>query len=134
AVDPVEELRLALRVQVLDQAMNPDEIKFRDRNVGKAVAALRSIGDSRRALQLQAAWRDEEPEAPLEVREMDRKYRSEIIRRFRDDLRNSMKSGNPLVQTAAADLVNEVGVSIRGSAPEDAGGVMRSLAPDLVGL
>src|SRR5262245_55693668 len=67
AIAPVEDLRQALKIPVREPEKNPEELKYRERILGQRVAALRSISDLRRALQLQAAWRDAEAEATVEM-------------------------------------------------------------------
>lgn len=137
AADPVEDLRQALRIPVRDPN-NKDELSFRQRSLERAVARLRTVSELRRALQLQAAWRDEEAEAAPEVRKIDQDSRTLVAERFRDDLRQAMQSGDAVEETAAADLLSEVGVSIRGSglpaAPEPPAGVASLMAPELIGL
>src|SRR5262249_34492490 len=48
--------------------------------------------------------------------------------------RKMMTSGDRLAQVAAADLLNEVGVSIRGTSDQDRGGVTSTMAQDLIAL
>jgi HEAT repeat protein len=131
--DPVEALSRDLKIKVLDP-QNQEALKFRERSLQRDVQELRSINELRRALQLQAAWSDDQAGAVAEVQVIDRKYRELIADRFRQQLTRMMKSGDPLAEMAAADLLNEIGVSIRGSSEQGAGGVTRRLAPDLVDL
>lgn len=92
--DPVEELKQALR--------NPTDKATLDRRV----AALRSLGEMRRALVLE--W---SPEA-LKSREV-------LIDRFQTDVRAALRDGDLPTRLATATMIGELGVG--GSVPDAAG-------------
>lgn len=131
AADPVEDLRQALKVAVRDPMKNPDELDFRQKNVAKKIDALTSVNELRRALQLQASWRDDDRDE--RVASIDQPLRARVADRFRKSLHEMMQNGR-LSQLAAANLLEDVGTSIRGTGTEDKGGVTRALAPDLITL
>jgi HEAT repeat protein len=125
--DPVEELRLALRIPVVDPLKNPDELAFRRQNLAKKILSLKTIGELRRALALND-WLDGD-ENP-QIRAIDRDIRAEVAHHFEREVRSALASANPAIQEAAAKTVGEMGSSIRGvGQPGET--VTRPLAPDL---
>lgn len=131
SADPVEELRQALKVPVLDPMGNPAELEFRRKNVQQRINALKTVSDLRRALQLQGGvWRSEEQDPT--VKEVDSALRAQVADRFRQALQAAMKNGTPS-QLAAAELLEAIGVSIPDTGA-NTGGVARPLAPDLAAL
>lgn len=132
AADPVEELRQALKIPVRDPMKNPGELEFRRRNIEERIKALRTVGDLRRALQLQAAWRADDEGDP-DIRKIDLPLRVQVAERFRESLRAAMKSPDASAQLAAADLLEDIGSTLQDSG-DNHGGVARPLTKDLVAL
>lgn len=128
--DPVEELRQALKVPVRDSVRNPDELAFRKNVLEKRIAALKSIGDLRRALQLQD-WRDEDRDE--KVARVDQPLRAAVEERFQKGIHAVVKKGDAVGQLAVANMLGDMGVTVRGTG-ENKGGAARPLTADLVEL
>jgi HEAT repeat protein len=139
ANDPVEDLRQALKIGVIDSTGNPDELRFRRENLTKLIAKLRGPGDLRRALMLQE-WLDEDQDE--KVREIDSKLRGEVADKFKQALHDFMQHGDAAGRMAAAGMLAEMGTEVKtpsrtGADIKSSGtkfGVASSLAPDLVKL
>lgn len=129
AGDPVHDVREALRVPVRDPMKNPGELEYRQKNVGKRIDALKNLGDMRRAIVLQE-WRDEDREEA--IAKVDRELRGRVIDRLAKGLRAVMQKGDPASQQAAAEMLADIGVGVRGNLPKT--GAAQELAPDLVRL
>jgi HEAT repeat protein len=127
--DPVDDLRQALKAPVFDATRNPDELRFRDENLTKRVNALKTVVDFRRALMLNDWLIDDQD---LNVRELDRRKRAEVAKRFEDTVRAAMEGGREAEQIAAAKLLAEIGINIRGA--DAVSSLTRALAPDLAKL
>lgn len=128
--DPVEDLRQALKVAVRDPMKNPDELEYRQRSLTKKAEAIQSIGDLRRALQLQE-WRDEDRDT--KVADVDKPIRALVAEKFEKAVRDVLQHGNPVGQMAAANLLGELGISVRG-AGMNKGGAARPLGEDVAKL
>lgn len=127
-VDPVEELRQALKVQIRDAVKNPDELDFRKRTLTRWINALQTIGEMRRALLLQE-WRDEGESDPNVVA-IDRPLHGEIAKRLEAALRAVLDKGNAPSRLAAVNLIGDMGLTGKGVVTRT--GVAVSLARDLV--
>ncbi|HEV3205052.1 MAG TPA: HEAT repeat domain-containing protein, partial [Gemmataceae bacterium] len=134
--DPVEELSKALKMRVGDPMKNPEELTYRQTNVTKKVEALRTISAIHRGLALDG-WLDKEligeddplrPEATI-----DRAIRVKLMERYLAILRGALESGAPTTQLAAANLIADLGTSIRAIGGNKMG-LNRILAPDLIKL
>jgi hypothetical protein len=119
--DPVEQLRLALR------AFPPDS------NLQQRVLALRTVGEMRRALALQD-WRPEV--AATEEPAMAGRHQAQLllVERFKKDVRQILKQGGIDTRLAALDMLAEMGPSVTAPDTEDARGIARTFAPELVEL
>src|SRR5262249_49361877 len=98
----------------------------REKLLTKRVEALKTLGDLRRALQLQE-WRpDEGFDEKLQI---DRPLREKVAARFEQGIREAFK-GTPTMQKAAAQMLGEMGLSVRGTQ----GGInlSRAFTQDLV--
>jgi HEAT repeat protein len=102
--DPVEELRLALRAPLREPAA-------REKLLTKRVDALRTLGEIRRALQLQEWNLDEGIDEKLQA--IDRPLREKLAARFEQGVREAFK-GSPIQQKAAAQMLAELGLTVRG--------------------
>src|SRR5207253_2223130 len=118
--DPVEELRLALRAPLRDPAV-------REKLLTKRVEALRTLGQLRRALQLQEWGLDEGLEEKLQA--IDRPLREKVAARFEQGMREAFK-GSPTMQKAAAQMLAEIGLTIRGI--QGRANLSRAFTQDLV--
>lgn len=127
--DPVQDLRDALKVPVRDPMKNQAELDFRMKNVGKRIDALKTLGDLRRALPLQE-WRDEDREEA--IAKVDRDLRARVVDRFVKGIQAVMEKGSPASQQAAADMLGEMGTSVRGAMAKTS--VPQELTPELVKL
>jgi HEAT repeat protein len=108
--DPVQQLRLALQAPVLDPS-NAEELALRRETVQKRIAAIRSLGDLRRALALDV-WKDEDRDiGPIEA-----PLRGELQRRLTQGLRAILTRGDPTSQLAAVTMISEMSVNIRETA------------------
>jgi HEAT repeat protein len=128
--DPVEALRQALRVAALD----PAQLAQRRQELTQRANALHGDGELRRSLLLHE-WLDEDQDP--QIAEVDRTVRNSIVKRLQDSLRTKLRSGGTIAQVAAATMIGEMGISIRGigtAESSDKGGLARVLAPDLAPL
>ncbi|MCS6849811.1 MAG: HEAT repeat domain-containing protein [Gemmataceae bacterium] len=130
--DPIEDLRLALRVVVRDSS-NKAELAFRRQNLERHVQALRTISELRRAFSLQE-WRDEDRD-PL-VAAIDLDIRQAVAHRLTEALRQQLRQGTPASQMAAIGMIAEMGVQVRGigTGVEKSGGFARTFTSDLAEL
>jgi HEAT repeat protein len=119
--DPVEELRLALKATVRDPAA-------REKIVSKRIEALKTLGQLRRALQLQE-WNDEGLDERLQA--IDRPLREKVVARFEQGIREALK-GTPTMQKAAAQMLAEMGLNVRGLQPRTT--LARTFTPDLINV
>src|SRR5262249_14437466 len=102
--DPVENLREALETDRFDSAAREHQLKQR-------VQALRTLGDLRRALQLQE-WRDQGPDAKLA--EADLSIRADLATRFINRVRDALQKGDATTCQAVATMLGEIGMHMRG--------------------
>lgn len=104
--DAVQALRRTLRAPVRDVAR-------RQRELQRRLAALQSARDLHLALDLQE-WRDVDPDEAIAA--VDRPLRTALADRLTTDVRTALK-GSPAAQQAAATLLAEMGVRVRGVEP-----------------
>jgi HEAT repeat protein len=133
----VEALRDALRVQEPAKKDDPAEqnvykaqLDFRRKTLQERINALRGVRDLYQALALQE-WRDEK-ELNEDIAKIDRDLRQQVEDRFAQTVRGGMKSGQPTQQIAAADLLREIGVKIRGTGGRQ--NLTSAFAPDLAAM
>jgi HEAT repeat protein len=135
ANDPIEDLRRDLRVRVFDPRQNPEALTARRKALTSDIEQLRGVGDMRKAVMLNE-WLDQDQEAA--IANIDRTLREGLLQKLQQTLRDTMKSGDPTARLAAATMIGEMGISIRGSTGAnnlpDPGGFSRSMAPDLANL
>lgn len=120
--DPVEELRQALR-------NTKREAGAREKAMTQRLEALRTLGDLRRALQLQE-WSDTDLEE--KVAEIDRAQREAVARRFEQGIRAALQDKDATVRRAAAGMLAEIGTTIK--AVKTRSGLTRGFGPDLAAL
>ena len=132
----VEALRDALRVpepaekeDAAEKKVYLSQLDFRRKSIQEHINALRGVRELYLALSLQE-WRDETLND--EVSKIDRALRQEVEERFTQTVRASLKSAQPSQQIAAADLLGEIGIKIRGTGTRR--GLASALAPDLAAL
>ncbi len=135
--DPVEELSQALKVAVVNPEGNPGELRSREAILTRLINKLRTISDLHRALALDD-WLDKEQDVNVrpEAR-VDQKIREEVAARYIDKVRASLKADAPLRQIATANLLNDLGTSLRGIAAQRTNqheGLNRVFGPDLARL
>jgi RNA polymerase sigma factor (sigma-70 family) len=126
--DPLEQFRKALRQPILDPN-NREEIQFRRSNLEKRAQDLRTIGDIRQALALED-WLDQSQDQVVVA--IDGPVRQGLIARFVKEVRGVLTAGTAESKLAAAAMLGEMGVSVRGATPATTVG--REFAPDLVQL
>jgi hypothetical protein len=145
AADPVEDLRQALP---LDDVSGPTEamLQFRRANLQKKIEALKEIGQLRRALVLDN-WRDDAARgADFGIRRIDADMRREVAKRFTAMLEAQARTGPVVNRVAVANLIAEMGPSVRAltvevekgfakkidvKRPEEMSGFARTLLPIL---
>lgn len=120
--DPVEGLQRILKKADRDPAE-------RKQLLTQQIEKLRTISDLRRALPLQE-WRDDENDERF--RNVDEPARLAIARRLEAELRAALLKGSVPMQVAAADMLADIGVSIKGVGTRNA--IVASFAPQLVEL
>jgi HEAT repeat protein len=131
--DPVEELRQTLP---RDDVPNPTDAmkQFRRDTLGQRINELKTISELRRALAL-TEWRDDplRPAVDPDVRRIDAEMRRQVALRLTKKLEHEAKNPNPTTRHAVANLIAEIGPTIRGLG-EDMGGYARTLTPLVVTL
>jgi HEAT repeat protein len=130
ANDPVEELRQALKVQVIDPGRNPDELRYRKKNLEDHIKRLHTAGDLRRALVLQE-WLDEDTDRLTAA--IDRDVRVELVDRFVKLMHGILTGDDPLAKVAGATMLGEMGITVRGAAARGRG-VASLMTKDLAKL
>jgi hypothetical protein len=129
--DPVEDLRLSLTVFPGDSS--EAGLENRKKTLLKRVAALRTLGELRRALML-TEWKDTTGISP-KLEEVDREVRKAVGDRLKEGLEGVAARGAQAHRVAVATMIGEMGVSVRGTGGlEDVGGYARTLVPTLVKL
>lgn len=123
--DPVNELSQALK--------SPSGAPARTALLTKRIQALTTIGDLHRALTLDD-WLDKDEDPLLEEARVDRQLRGVVAKRYEAMLRASLEHGDALRQVAAANLLSDLGTSIRSLNARDRGGLNRRFGPDLAAL
>jgi HEAT repeat protein len=111
ANDPIEDLRRDLGVRVYDPGGNPEALAARRKTLTADIAQLRGVGDMRKAAMLNE-WRDQDEDRAIAT--IDRAARDGLMHKLRQVLRDAMKSGDQTARLAAATMVGDMGVSIRG--------------------
>jgi HEAT repeat protein len=118
--DPVEALR-----QVLNARAVPS--KAREKALQAAIEDLRTLGQMRRALALQE-WGDTDPDETIAA--VDQPARKELATRFEQGVRAALTAADPTTRRAAADMLAEIGTTVRGVGTA-VGGLARDFGPDL---
>jgi len=134
-VDPVEALRQALPVRLEDLAKpTPVATDFRKKALKERVEALKTVSDLRRGLALRE-W-EEDPSRVIndDIRKIDADARQEIGRRLTETIRLLVARGDAHSRLAAANLIAEMGPTIRSMIKDDRTGYVRSLTPEVVKL
>src|SRR4029077_3149926 len=94
--DPVEALRAALKTPVLETR---EEIDSRRNLLAKRIDDLRTVGDLRRALPIDAL-QDEQ-----QAVDVDSEARTRVATRLRQSLRATMEKGDATGRLAAATMI-----------------------------
>jgi len=130
--DPVELLRDALYIR-LDDTRNPPMavLEHRRKVLEERVAALKSIRDLRRALTL-SEWKEDIGEESVRV--IDEEMRRKIGERFRKAIRKIIITDDPASRLAIANMIGEMGPTIRALDRVDTQGFARGLADDVIAL
>ncbi|MBI3411550.1 MAG: HEAT repeat domain-containing protein [Planctomycetes bacterium] len=142
--DAVDELAAALQVRSGEQ-VSPDAdqeriLAHREASIRKRIAALKTIGELRRALSLQE-WNDD-PTRLLDkaLFRVDRKLRQEVGDRLIAAIRQVVHTGDATSKLAVANLIAEIGPDVRSTVPEEKAkiesimGFPHQLAPEVVKL
>jgi HEAT repeat protein len=103
--NPVRDLRRVLKVPVVDTLPGSTDLELREREVRQCVGSLTRIADLRDALLLQD-WRCEDSEENIAV--IDQAARLEIARRFERSMFQLLQCKDPVIQIAAANLLEEI--------------------------
>jgi HEAT repeat protein len=126
--DPVDALRQALRVPVIDPARNPQELTARRDLLTRRVAALRGPGDFRRALLLNEWQSDQDPK----IQDIDLTIRRELAQRLERALRTAMLSSDPAARLGAATMLGEMGSTVRSGSEGSSGLTDRTIVDPTV--
>lgn len=105
------------------------QLDFRKKNLQERTNALRGVREL--YLALRQEWRDE-GELNLDVAKIDLDIHKKVEERFAQLVRAGLKSGQPAQQIAAADLLGEIGIKVRGT--ETLRGLTSTFAEDLAAL
>lgn len=125
--DPVEDLQQALASIRLEDLTAPNEtvINFRRDTLKRKIRNLRNLGELRRALALEE-WK------PIDVG-----MRKEVADIFTKEVDRLIKNGDPTARRAVANLIAEIGPTIRSvdpNPPNDRAGFARSLTKQVIEL
>jgi HEAT repeat protein len=130
----VEELRAALPI---DDVASPSEamLQFRRDNLQKKVDVLKTIGQLRRALALDE-WRDDPTRGVVneKIGPIDTDLRTQVGKRLTGKLQDLGKAGDATNRQAVANLIAEIGSTVRALNPKDRSGYARSLTPLVAAL
>ena len=129
--DPVENLQQVLKSRT-DFDEKPDVLNYRKEELLKAEQKLQTTGDLRLALAL-SEWQDAQKIMP-KLRQIDWEVRNEIGKRLEKFVQTVVKDGDSTSRIAAANMLGEMGASIRALPLEDRHGFARGLTPSLVAL
>ncbi len=126
--DPVEDLQAALAAwSLLDQQNQTDAVlSFRKETLQKKIDRLKTLSQLRRALALEE-WKI--PSVPVDIA-----MRKEVADRFVNEVQRAINSSNPLARAAVANLIAEIGPTIKAALPEDKAGFARSLTKQVIQL
>ena len=128
--DPVEDLRAIIPLTGADiTAKSPQVLKFREDQLRQRINALRGIGQLRRALALDE-WKETTDATNLKLRDVDFEMRKLIADRFRSAVKAIVARGTPNQKLAVANLIAEIGPTIRSDAGDNKGFAF-SLAPQV---
>jgi HEAT repeat protein len=133
-VDRVELLRRA--VETPSPAGNDEQLLLRGEELKKRVDALQTLGELRRALQLNEWSRTDDKLNPKRS-DQDQLYRQRIGGRFKATVEYflSPKNADAAVRLALITMIGEMGSGVRALTPSDPPpGFTRTLAPDLIKL
>jgi HEAT repeat protein len=130
--DPVEALQQALTLR-LEDTINPPPtmLEFREKTLQKRINQIKKLGDLRRALALED-WKTQ-----LKI---DMAMRKLVADRFVLGVKRVIKEGSPTAKMAVANLIAEIGPTIRAvevdgaEKREDKSGFARSLTPEVIEL
>lgn len=143
--DSVDDLAAALQVRsgelaTLDPADQVRILAHREASIRKRIAALKTIGELRRALSLQE-WNDDPTrEFDRALRSADGKLRQEIGDRLIAAIRQVIKSGDATSKLAVANLIAEMGPDVRSTLSDEKArnevglGFPHQLAPEVIQL
>jgi HEAT repeat protein len=128
--DPVEDLRQALPITA-EAVRSPNALQQRKDQISGIINRLRTLGQLRQALAM-TEWKDDH--VVPELRRIDQALRAEVGSRFVKGVRAASASNDPTTVRALADMLGEMGSSVRSLDPDDHSGFTRTLAPELVKL
>ena len=133
--DPVEDLRLTLPMRLEDIANpTPFVLQFRQEMLQKKVDALRTIPQLRRALALDE-WKEDPTRVTNEkLRLIDSSMRKQVGERLTKGIREVVASGDSNSKLAVANLIAEMGPTLRAMEPLVRTGYARSLTPEVIQL
>lgn len=135
AQDPVDELQKSLYMRP-DERRAPTEamLDYRRTELEKRVAALRTVADLRRALIMWKTDQDLISKDDPRVTKMDDEFRSRIGTRLRKSLESAAKDKSAYARLATANLIAEMGPTVRALQPDNLNGYARSLEPIVIEL
>jgi HEAT repeat protein len=133
-VDIVDQIQREIGVPRTADTINPTPqfYRHREETLQNLARRLRTIGELRRALALKE-WKDD-ARLPQDKRlqQIDLRIRTQIADEFTRAVRTIIKNGDPTARLALANLISEMGPSIRslGDSP-DRGGFARTLTNEV---
>lgn len=131
--DPVEDLRQALRLEDVRQ-INDFIIEFREKNLDAKIKNLRTISDLRRALTLDE-WKEDLNQGRNEVlRKIDEAKRKEVGDKLHKLVKAAVASPDPNTRLAVANMISEMGPTVRATDLGDRNGYARSLTKEVLQL
>src|SRR5262245_35678963 len=135
AQDPVDDLQKALYMRPDERRAPTDAmLDYRRAALEKRVAALRTVADLRRALVMWKTDPDLISKDDPRVTKLDDELRTRIGTRLRKSLESAAKDKSAYPRLAVANLIAEMGPTVRALEPGDFNGYARSLEPIVIRL
>lgn len=127
--DPVEDLRRTLSVGGPIEDSTAEALEFRKSKIQESVDRMRTIGQLRRALVLDEWKVDPNRVVSDGIRAVDLEMRRMVGDRLKASLEKMASTGNANARLAVANLISEMGPTVRAVDPGERGGYCRSLEP-----
>jgi HEAT repeat protein len=134
--DAVDDLRQALPLRLLEQVkLSPAFLENRREILEAKVKNLKTIGELRRALALEE-WKDNPGGQVIneELRAIDADMRKLVAQRLTKAIQIEAEKGDAASRMALANMIAEIGPTVRSAEDKDKKGYARSLTKEVIQL